>query len=179
METDATADSDADAIAVTVGDRLRERAETLAVAESCTGGLIGSLITDVPGASDYFDRGYITYAYGAKLAELAVPREILDEQGAVSAPTAKAMARGARDRADTTWGIATTGIAGPSGGTPDTPVGTVFIGIAYAAPWESGGSDVSVSRYVFDGSRTEIKHQIAEQALQDLQRAIVDRSNSA
>lgn len=166
-----------DAIAATVGERLRERDETLAVAESCTGGLIGSLITDVPGASDYFDRGYITYAYGAKLAELAVPREILDEHGAVSTPTAKAMARGARDRADTTWGVATTGVAGPTGGTSETPVGTVFIGIAYAAPWESGASTASVSRYEFDGSRTEIKQQIAEQALQDLDATIEDRSD--
>lgn len=160
--------STTDAIEKRVGDRLRDRDETIAVAESCTGGLIGSRLTDIPGASDYFDRGYVTYAYGSKLRELAVPRETLDEHGAVSEQTAKAMARGIRDRADTTWGIATTGIAGPDGGTEQNPVGTAYIGTAYAAPWNSGKSTVSVSRYVFDGDRTEIKQHVATQALTDL-----------
>lgn len=164
-------------IAATVGDRLREREQTVAVAESCTGGLIGSLLTDIPGASDYFDRGYVTYAYGAKLQELAVPREILDTHGAVSKPTARAMARGVRDRAGTTWGVATTGIAGPTGGTTTDPVGTAYIGVAYAAPWESEASTVSVDRYVFDGDRTTIKDNIARQALQDLDTAL-DRWSS-
>jgi len=159
-------------IAERVGDALHEREATVAVAESCTGGLIGSLLTDVPGSSDYFDRSLVTYSYDAKLEALAVSREALDGEGAVSEPVARQMARGVRDRAGTTWGVSTTGIAGPSGGTPEKPVGTVFIGVARAGSWGSGESSVAVRRYEFDGSRTAIKRQIAEQALTDLLRAI-------
>ncbi|ACV12631.1 CinA domain protein [Halorhabdus utahensis DSM 12940] len=155
-----------------VGAALRERDETVAVAESCTGGLIGSLLTDVPGSSDYFDRSLVTYSYDAKRTELAVSREALDEEGAVSEPVARQMAGGVRDRADVTWGVSTTGIAGPTGGTTEKPVGTVFIGVAYAAPWGSGESATRVRRYEFDGSRTEIKRQIAQQALTDLYDAL-------
>lgn len=151
-----------------VGTVLGERGETVAVAESCTGGLLGSLLTDVAGSSDYFDRSLVTYSYDAKRAELAVSREALDEEGAVSEPVARQMAQGVRDRADVTWGVSTTGIAGPTGGTDEKPVGTVFIGVAYAAPWDSGESATRVRRYSFDGTRTEIKRKIAEQALADL-----------
>lgn len=151
-----------------VGEALRERGETVATAESCTGGLVCSLLTDVPGSSDYLDRGYVTYAYDAKRTTLGISREALDEHGAVSEPVAREMARSARDHANTTWGISTTGIAGPSGGSEDTPVGTVFIGVAYAAPWSSGRSSASVSRYEFSGDRTAIKGKIARQALSDL-----------
>jgi len=149
-----------------IGDALRERDATVAVAESCTGGLIGSLLTDVPGSSDYFDRSLVTYSYDAKLEELAVSRESLDGHGAVSAPVAEQMAAGVRDRAGTTFGLSTTGIAGPEGGTEEKPVGTVFVGRAYAAEWGSGGSYTEVSRHVFDGSRTEVKAQIARGALE-------------
>lgn len=148
-----------------IGDALREHDATLAVAESCTGGLIGSLLTDVPGSSDYFDRSVVTYSYDAKLTELAVAREALDDHGAVSAPVAKQMATGVRDTAGTTFGLSTTGIAGPEGGTEEKPVGTVFIGRAYAAEWGTGGSFTEVSCHVFDGDRTEIKEQIARKAL--------------
>lgn len=148
-----------------LGDALRDADETIAVAESCTGGLLGSMLTDVPGSSDYFDRGYVTYSYDAKLEELGVSRESLDEHGAVSEPVAAEMARGARDVAGTTWGVATTGIAGPSGGTEEKPVGTVFVGVAYAGEWGSKQSYATVERHQFDGSRTEIKAQIARKAL--------------
>lgn len=156
------------AIEERVGDVLRDRGDYVATAESCTGGLIGSLITDVPGASDYFDRAYVTYTYDAKLQELGVPRETLDDVGAVSAPVARSMARAARDCAGVAWGVATTGIAGPTGGTEEKPVGTVHIGVARAAPWDTGDSRCTVDRYEFDGTRTEIKRKIAEQALADL-----------
>ena len=156
-----------------VGEALRESGATVATAESCTGGLICSLLTDVPGSSDYVDRGLVTYAYDAKREVLGVSREALDEHGAVSEPVAREMARGARDTADVTWGLATTGIAGPSGGSEENPVGTVYIGIAHAAPWGSGESYATVSRHEFDGTRTEIKGKIARQALSELHDAIV------
>jgi nicotinamide-nucleotide amidase len=155
-----------------IGDALRNEAQTIAVAESCTGGLIGSLLTDVPGSSDYFDRGLVTYSYDAKLQELGVPREELDEHGAVSEPVARQMARGVRDGAETTWGVATTGIAGPTGGSDEKPVGTVFVGVAYAGDWGTQESYSTVSRYEFDGDRLEVKEQIARQALRDVLFAI-------
>ena len=163
------------AIEERVGDVLRERGEFVATAESCTGGLVGSLLTDVAGSSDYFDRSYVTYSYDAKLAELGVAREVLDDEGAVSEPVARQMARGARDAADVTWGVATTGIAGPTGGSDEKPVGTVYVGVAHAGEWGSGESWCAVERYEFDGSRTEVKRQIAERALRDL----VDAADSA
>ena len=151
-----------------VGDALRDLGETVAVAESCTGGLVGSLLTDVPGSSDYFDRGLVAYSYDAKLESLGVSRETLDEHGAVSEPVALEMARGVRDVSGTTWGVATTGIAGPGGGSPEKPVGTVFVGVAYAGEWGSGDSYATASRHELDGSRTLIKRQIAERALECL-----------
>ncbi|WP_231183953.1 CinA family protein [Haladaptatus sp. DYF46] len=160
--------TDEEAIEKRVGDALRESDATVATAESCTGGLIGSLLTDVPGSSDYFDRGLVTYSYDAKMEHVGVTREVLDEHGAVSEPVARQMARGVRDVAGTTWGVATTGIAGPSGGTEEKPVGTVFIGVAYAGKWTSGESYSVVARHEYDGSRQEIKNEIARQALSDL-----------
>jgi len=158
-----------------VGDALRAADQLVATAESCTGGLIGSLLTDVPGSSDYFDRSVVTSSYDAKLEELAVPRERLDEEGAVSESVARAMARGIRDTAGTDWGVSTTGIAGPDGGSDEKPVGTVYIGVAYAGAWGTGESDAAVERYEFDGTRTEIKAQIARRALVDLVAAIDER----
>ena len=160
------------AIEKTVGESLRDRGAFVATAESCTGGLIGSLLTDVPGSSDYFDRSIVTYSYDAKMEHLGVPREVLDDVGAVSEPVAEQMARGVRDTAGVTWGVATTGIAGPTGGTDHKPVGTVYIAISNAAEWGTGESRCRVERYVFDGSRREIKRQIAERALEDLHDAV-------
>jgi nicotinamide-nucleotide amidase len=97
---------------------------------------------------------------------------VLDELGAVSEPVAEQMARGVRDAAGVTWGVATTGIAGPAGGTDEKPVGTVYIAVSHAAAWGTGDSWCRVERYVFDGSRREIKRRIAEQALEDLQTAV-------
>ncbi|WP_222918458.1 CinA family protein [Natrinema sp. SYSU A 869] len=151
-----------------VADALRDAEETLAVAESCTGGLIGAAITAVPGASDYFDSGLTTYAYDAKRRHLGVSREALDEHGAVSEPVAREMARGVRDVSDVTWGVSATGIAGPTGGTDVNPVGTVYIGVSYGAPWGSEGSYATVSRYVFDGDRAAVRAKTVEWALEDL-----------
>ncbi|WP_277540582.1 CinA family protein [Haloarcula laminariae] len=161
-----------DPIEQRVGAALRERDETVAVAESCTGGLVGSLVTDVSGSSAYFDRSLVTYSYEAKQELLAVSREALDDHGAVSEPVAAEMARGVRDTAGTDWGVATTGVAGPTGGSPETPVGTVYIAVARAAPWETGESGCTVSHYEFEGSRTEVKAKIARRALADLLAAV-------
>ncbi|WP_336345806.1 CinA family protein [Halalkalicoccus ordinarius] len=161
-----------------VGEALREAGATAAVAESCTGGLVCSLLTDVPGSSDYLDRGFVTYAYDAKRESLGVSREALDTHGAVSEPVARKMARAARDVSDVTWGLSTTGVAGPSGGSEETPVGTVYVGVAYAGPWGTESSYATVSRHEFDGSRTEIKGKIARRALADLLDEIDDRDRS-
>ncbi|WP_435195749.1 CinA family protein [Natronomonas sp. EA1] len=169
-------DTDTDDIGTPIEERigrvLRERGETLATAESCTGGLIGSLITDVPGASDYYDRTFVTYSYEAKMDSLGVSREALDDHGAVSEPVAREMASGIRDRARTDWGVATTGIAGPDGGTDAKPVGTVFIGVAHRGEWGAGDTWTAVERYELSGTRTEIKGKIARQALYDLLEAV-------
>ncbi|MFA1610255.1 CinA family protein [Halobellus rubicundus] len=157
-----------------VDDALRDAGTTVAVAESCTGGLIGSLLTDVPGSSDYFDRSLVTYSYEAKLTSLGVARESLDDHGAVSAPVAREMAAGVRDVAGTDWGLATTGIAGPDGGTPEKPVGTVFVGLAYRGEWGTGDSYTRVERHEFDGSRTQVKEQIARRALSTLREAVAE-----
>jgi nicotinamide-nucleotide amidase len=158
-----------------LGEVLRERGETIAVAESATGGLAGALLTNVPGSSDYFDRAVVTYSYRAKRALLAVPRETLDEHGAVSAPVARRMAAAVRDTADTTWGVATTGVAGPEGGTEEKPVGTVFVGVAYAGEWGTNTSETVAERHEFDGDRLKCKERFARQALRSCLAAVETR----
>ena len=112
-------------LAGAVGRRLLARGETLALAESCTGGWVSHLVVSEAGSSRWYERGWVTYSNEAKEQDLGVPAETLREHGAVSEPTALAMARGARDRSGADWAVAVTGIAGPTGGTPDKPVGTV------------------------------------------------------
>ena len=117
-------------LAGVVGQRLAQREQTLAVAESCTGGLLGALITDVPGASRYFLGGVISYANEVKRDVLGVPQGLLDAHGAVSEPVAAAMAEGVRRRLGSHWAVSLTGIAGPTGGSPGKPVGLVYAGLA-------------------------------------------------
>ena len=170
---DADASTDAEpSVEERLGEHLRSAGHTLAVAESLTGGLVGSLLTDVPGSSDYFDRSTVAYSNDAKLDVLGVRREALDAHGAVSAPVARQMARGVRDTAGTTWGVSTTGIAGPTGGTEEKPVGLVFVGVAYAGEWGSRTSFARARRYAFDGDRREVKEQSAKRALRDVLRAL-------
>nr|WP_290668515.1 CinA family protein [Ardenticatena sp.] len=113
-----------------VGHLLRLANATLATAESCTGGLLAHLITEVPGSSDYFLGGVVSYSNAAKMALLGVREATLAEHGAVSEPTAREMAEGVRARFQSTIGVGITGIAGPEGGTPEKPVGLVYIGVS-------------------------------------------------
>jgi len=159
-------------LAAQVRERLLDTGETLAVVETCTGGGVGRAVTAVPGASDYLDRVLVPYDYDALRTLTGVNRETLDDHGAVSEAATVELANAARDLADVTWGIANTGVAGPGGGSAETPVGTAIIGVAYAAPWESGDSETSAERYRFDGDRNAVREQIVQQSLQDLLTAI-------
>jgi len=116
-------------LAEVVGEKLAQRGKTIAVAESCTGGLLAKLLTDNPGSSKYFTYGWITYSNEAKTSELGVPAELIQEYGAVSEQVARAMAIGARKKAGTDYAISITGIAGPAGGTEQKPVGLVYISV--------------------------------------------------
>ena len=163
-------DDDDHELAREAGSALIEDDAMVAVAESSTGGLVGSKLTDVPGASGFFERSVVTYSNDAKLDLLNVDPHTLEKTGAVSAETARQMASGVRENAGTKWGLSTTGIAGPGGGSPEKPVGTVFIGTACL---QDGEETVSATRYEFEGDRLENKGEFARQALADLLEAIV------
>jgi nicotinamide-nucleotide amidase len=151
-----------------VGQLLRERELTLAVAESCTGGLIGHRLTEVPGSSEYFVLGLITYSNEAKERMLGVRPETLARTGAVSRETAEEMAEGARRAAGAALGLATTGIAGPGGGSEEKPVGTVCVGLA----WEGGSWS---ERYQLGTrSRSWIKEMTAQVALDRVRRHLLE-----
>lgn len=153
-----------------VGELLRRADLTLAVAESCTGGLIGHRITDVPGSSAYFLLGIVAYSNDAKRQLLSVSADTLEEFGAVSTQAAEAMAEGVRRRAGADLGLATTGIAGPGGGTPEKPVGTVCIALA----WEGGAWS---HRYTLGPrSREWVKGMTAQLALDRVRRHLLETS---
>jgi nicotinamide-nucleotide amidase len=141
-----------------VGACLRARALRIAVAESCTGGLLTSRLTDVPGSSAYVDRSEVCYSNRAKIESLGVPADLIAEHGAVSEPVARAMAEGIRTKAATEVGIGVTGIAGPDGGTPEKPVGTVAIAVLV-------GGDARVRTFQFVGAREMVKFQAAQAAM--------------
>jgi nicotinamide-nucleotide amidase len=146
-----------------VGGLLKSRGYTLAVAESCTGGLLAGRITDVPGSSDYFRTSVVAYANEAKIDLLGVPVELIVARGAVSAEVAEAMAEGIRRRAGATLGLSVTGIAGPGGGTAEKPVGLVYIGLASEAGVES-------RRLLFPGDRYLIRQFSINAALSMVRR---------
>ena len=153
-----------EAVVVTL---LKERKETLATAESCTGGLIANQITNVSGASEVFLAGYVTYANSAKSDVLNVNSKLIDKHGAVSEAVARAMAEGARGRAASTYGLATTGIAGPTGGSDEKPVGTVYIALA------SGDSEIVAKKFLFSTDRETFKQLAAQAALDLLRRRLL------
>jgi nicotinamide-nucleotide amidase len=142
-----------------IGDRLRDRGWTLAIAESCTGGLICDRITDVPGSSDYFEGGMVNYSNESKAKHLGIPSEYIRKYGAVSPQVARRMAQGVRKAFGTTFGLSTTGVAGPTGGTKRSPIGRVFIGLA-------NGKRAWVKRLDLKGSRRAIKERAAEESIQ-------------
>jgi nicotinamide-nucleotide amidase len=141
-----------------IGRILRERRLKIAVAESCTGGLIANRITDVQGASDYFEMGFVTYSNDSKELFLFVPEEIIEAMGAVSTEVAGAMAEGVREATGADVALSVTGIAGPGGGTPEKPVGTVYVGLA-------SKDGVFIRKFLFSGDRITIKMQTSEEAL--------------
>jgi nicotinamide-nucleotide amidase len=148
-----------------VADLLRARGETVATAESCTGGLLGGRLTELAGSSDYVVGGAVTYADAAKRALLGVPADLLVDHGAVSEPVARAMAEGARAATGATYALSVTGIAGPGGATADKPVGLVFIGCA-------GAAETTVRRYEFPGDRATVRGWSVAAALHLLRRAL-------
>jgi len=154
---------DGETLEGTVAALLTEKKLTLAVAESCTGGLVTDRLTDIPGSSAFLERGAVTYSNPAKTELLGVPEAILQEYGAVSEPTARRMAEGVRRMAHTDLGISTTGIAGPTGGSEEKPVGTVFIALA-------DGRETLCRKYRFRWERRRVKMAASQAALMLLKR---------
>jgi nicotinamide-nucleotide amidase len=158
-----------DELAAVVGSLLVERGQSLAVAESCTGGLVAELLTEHAGASRFFVGGVVSYANEAKHELLGVPHEALAEWGAVSEPVARAMAGGARRRFGADWALALTGIAGPDGGSDEKPVGLVYIALA-------GPESAQCERHVFPGSRSEVRLRAAYAGLTLVRKTVLERS---
>jgi PncC family amidohydrolase len=143
----------------TIGDHLRNKGWTLSIAESCTGGLICDRITNVSGSSDYFMGGMVNYSNESKAKHLGIPLDDIKKYGAVSPQVARKMAQGVRKAFGTNFGLSTTGVAGPTGGTKRSPIGRVFIGVAdRRRTW--------VKKLDFKGSRREIKRKTAEISLE-------------
>jgi nicotinamide-nucleotide amidase len=150
-------------LALEVGTRLTSRGQTLATAESCTGGWIAKMITDIPGCSEWFEAGLAAYSYEAKQALLGVRPATLTEHGAVSKETVLEMVSGALIHTGAHLAVAVTGIAGPSGGTPGKPVGTVWIA------WKRRGGYPKAELFQFAGDREAVRRQTVAASLQGLQ----------
>lgn len=159
--------TDNDDLAASVLDRARNAGESIAVAESCTGGLLAGGLTDIPGSSDVFLGGVIAYGYAAKEQLLGVPADMLRQHGAVSAEVAEAMARGVAVRLGASIAVAITGIAGPAGGTPEKPIGTVWLAFTYRGV-------VTSRRAVFAGTRPEVRARAVATALMGLRQLLVE-----
>jgi nicotinamide-nucleotide amidase len=154
----------ADSMEVVVGRLLLNEHHMMALAESCTGGLIGHRLTQVPGSSAYVDRGIICYSNTAKIDLLGVPARLIQRHGAVSAEVAAAMAKGVRERSGVSIGLSVTGIAGPGGGTSTKPVGLVYVGL------NANNGDAFTREHRFHGDRSVIKQRSSQAALDVLRR---------
>lgn len=146
-------------LSTALGHALQEKGWQLALAESCTGGMIAQSVTAIAGSSAWFDRGFVTYSNAAKTEMLAVPKALIAEYGAVSEPVAKAMAAGALVHSQAHISGAVTGIAGPGGGSPQKPVGTVCF--AWALRDGDEGNHIVVETRHFNGDRTQVREQAA------------------
>lgn len=152
-------------LAEVVGEKLAEKNKTLAIAESCTGGLVAKLITDVSGASKYFTYGWVTYSNKAKIDQIGVPADLIEKYGAVSGEVAEAMANGARMKSGADFALGLTGIAGPAGGSKDKPVGLVYISL-------SSDNNCQTQRYIFSHERSFMRMRAAQTALNMLRLAL-------
>jgi nicotinamide-nucleotide amidase len=150
---------DGTSLEATVIRLLREKGKKLATAESCTGGLIANRLTNVPGASEVFTHGWVTYANEAKMDQLQVPAEMIDAHGAVSEEVARAMAEGALEESGANYALSVTGIAGPSGGTEEKPVGTAWLGLAVR------GRKCQTVRVFHPRNRKDFKQAVSQSAL--------------
>jgi len=148
-------------LAIRVGNKLRDERLMLATAESCTGGMVATAITDISGSSAWFERGFVTYSNLAKVEMIGVPAALIEQHGAVSEPVAKAMAEGALRNSRAQVSVAITGVAGPAGGSEAKPVGTVSFA------W-SNRLDTSVETQLFKGDREQVRAQAAAHALRKL-----------
>jgi nicotinamide-nucleotide amidase len=157
---------DGSPLEVVVGRMLHDRSATVAVAESCTGGMLGERITSVPGSSHYFAGGFLVYTNGMKTGLLGVDPDVLAKHTAVSDPVARAMADGARDRTRSTYALSVTGIAGPEGGTEEMPVGTGFVGV-------SGPNGTDARKFRWVGDRRRIRQAAVQSALDLLRRRMI------
>jgi len=155
-----------------VGKELLSRGLTVATAESCTGGLVASRLTDVAGSSGYVKGGVVSYTDEVKAEALGVSREMLAAEGAVSETVSRAMAEGARRKLGADFGVSTTGLAGPGGGTEKTPVGTVFIAVA-------GPDGTEAEKLLFTGTREQVKFRASQAALALLRKYIKNHEASA
>lgn len=145
---------------------LPSRAQRLATAESCTGGMVSAACTDIAGSSSWFERGFVTYSNEAKHECLGVDADLIEAEGAVSAPVVEAMLEGALAHSPAEWAIAVSGVAGPDGGSADKPVGTVYIG------WMRRGEEAEVVRYQFEGERMDIRRSSVVAALVGLRERV-------
>ena len=156
----------ASALVVQLADRLRTLGWRLASAESCTGGLLAAACTDLAGSSDWFERGVVSYSNRAKTALLGVPERLIDAHGAVSEAVARAMVQGIVESSGADVAVAITGVAGPAGGTPAKPVGTVWFG--FAVRHRDAALQIASEHRRFDGDRAEVREASVRHALQGL-----------
>jgi len=163
-------------VALLQGDGVDKKTQTIATAESCTGGMLAAMLTDVPGASAVVAGGWVTYSNALKTECVGVDEQLLIDHGAVSGPVVCAMAAGALQKADSDWALSTSGVAGPGGGTDDKPVGTVWIGLAQRT---KDGVETQAVKVHLPGTRHEVRDRSAKCALQMLRLALLGESLSA
>jgi len=165
-KVDIPNDAALQALAMCLGDALHAQQRMLATAESCTGGWVAKVLTDIPGSSSWFDRGFVTYTNQAKQDMLGVPAAILEKYGAVSEPTVQAMVRGGLQHSQAHFSLAISGIAGPGGATADKPVGLVCF--AWAKKGDAEEPKVWSTHHIFAGDREAVRRQAVATALQEM-----------